>query len=79
MRFVFKTSYAQDLGLFRDGVQRNWYLALFVGLLVLPVLVPTYLVACVPATMLVASGPESSSVDTSILYALIASGRTPLP
>ena len=44
MRFVFKTSYAQDLGLFRDGVQRNWYLALFVGLLVLPVLVPTYLV-----------------------------------
>jgi branched-chain amino acid transport system permease protein len=44
MRFVFKTSYAQDLGLFRDGVQRNWYLALLVGLLVLPRLVPTYLV-----------------------------------
>ena len=44
MRFVFKTSYAQDLGLFRDGVQRNWYLALLVGLLGLPVLIPTYLV-----------------------------------
>ncbi len=44
MRFVFKTSYAQDLGLFRDGVQRNWYVALLVGLLVLPTLVPTYLV-----------------------------------
>jgi len=44
VRFVFKTSYAQDLGLFRDGVQRNWYLALLVGLLGLPVLIPTYLV-----------------------------------
>ncbi len=44
MRFVFKTSYAQDLGLFRDGVQRNWYVALLVGLLGLPWLVPTYLV-----------------------------------
>ena len=31
MRFVFKTSYGQDLGLFRDSVQRNWYLALLVG------------------------------------------------
>jgi branched-chain amino acid transport system permease protein len=44
MRFDFKTSYVQDLGLFRDGVQRNWYLALLAGLLVLPALVPTYLV-----------------------------------
>ncbi len=44
MRFLFKTSYDQDLGLFRDGVQRNWYVALLAGLLVLPVLVPTYLV-----------------------------------
>ena len=44
MRFVFKTSYAQDLGLFRDDVQRNWYLALVVGLLGLPALIPTYLV-----------------------------------
>jgi branched-chain amino acid transport system permease protein len=44
MRFAFKTSYLQDLGLFRDGVQRNCYLALLVGLLILPRLVPEYLV-----------------------------------
>ncbi len=44
MRFVFKTSYEQDLGVFSDGVQRNWYVALFAALVVLPVLVPTYLV-----------------------------------
>ena len=44
MRFTFKTSYRQDMGLFRDGVQRNWYAALLVGLLILPVLVPSYLV-----------------------------------
>ena len=43
MRFAFKTSYAQDLGLFRDGVQRNAYIALFLALLVLPRLVPEYL------------------------------------
>jgi len=44
MRFVFRTSYGQDLGLFRDGVQRNWYLALLVGLVALPLAVPAYLV-----------------------------------
>ena len=44
MRVVFKTSYEQDAGLFRDAVQRNWYVALLVGLLVLPKLVPDYLV-----------------------------------
>ena len=44
MRFTFKTSYAQDLGIFRDEVQRNWYLALLVGLCVLPLLIPSYLV-----------------------------------
>src|SRR5262245_47890125 len=44
MRFVFKTSYRQDMGLFRDGVQRNWYAALLVALLVLPALVPSFLV-----------------------------------
>ena len=44
MRFAFKTSYRQDMGLFRDNVQRNWYAALLVGLLVLPFLVPSYLV-----------------------------------
>jgi branched-chain amino acid transport system permease protein len=43
MRFAFKTSYAQDLALFRDGVQRNAYIALFFALLVLPSLVPEYL------------------------------------
>src|SRR6267143_792386 len=42
MRFVFKTSYAQELGLFRDTVQRNWYVALFAALLVLPRVVPDY-------------------------------------
>jgi len=44
VRFAFKTSYSQDLGIFRDDVQRNWYLALLVGLLVLPLLTPSYLV-----------------------------------
>src|SRR3989454_3291567 len=44
MRFVFRTSYRQDLGIFRDDVQRNWYMALLVGLLVLPLLIPAYLV-----------------------------------
>src|SRR6266545_987133 len=44
MRFVFRTSYRQDMGLFRDPVQRNWYVALLVGLLALPLLVPSYLV-----------------------------------
>ena len=44
MRFLFKTSYDQDLGLFRDPVQRNWYVALLAGLLVLPRLVPEYVV-----------------------------------
>lgn len=42
MRFVFKTSYGQDSALFRDAVQRNWYIALFLALLVLPRLVPEY-------------------------------------
>ena len=44
MRFVFKTSYVQDLGLFRDGVQRNWYVALLAAVCALPLLVPAYLV-----------------------------------
>ena len=43
MRFVFKTTYGQDLGLFRDGVQRNWYVALLVVAAILPRLVPAYL------------------------------------
>jgi branched-chain amino acid transport system permease protein len=44
MRFAFKTSYAQDLGLFRDSAQRTWYVALLAALLLLPGLVPAYLV-----------------------------------
>jgi branched-chain amino acid transport system permease protein len=44
VRFIFKTTYDQDLGIFRDEVQRNWYLALLLGLLVLPLLIPAYLV-----------------------------------
>jgi branched-chain amino acid transport system permease protein len=44
MRFIFKTTYQQDLGLFRDNLQRDWYLVLLAGLLVLPVLLPDYLV-----------------------------------
>jgi len=44
MRFVFKTSYAQDLGLFRDGFARNWYVALLAGLIALPWIAPNYLV-----------------------------------
>jgi branched-chain amino acid transport system permease protein len=42
MRFHFKMSYADDLGIFRDSVQRHCYAALFVALLVLPRLVPDY-------------------------------------
>ena len=42
MRFVFKTAYAQDSNLFRDGVQRNCFIALFLALLVLPRFVPAY-------------------------------------
>ena len=44
MRFLFKTAYEQDLGLFRDNVQRNAYVALLIGLVVLPKVVPDYLV-----------------------------------
>jgi branched-chain amino acid transport system permease protein len=43
MRFAFKTTYGQDLGLFRDPVQRNWYVALLAGAGVLPLFVPAYL------------------------------------
>lgn len=43
MRFIFKTSYYQDLGLFQDRVERNWYFVLAIVLLVIPVLLPAYL------------------------------------
>src|SRR5256714_15388715 len=42
MRFLFKTSYVQELGLSRDTVERNWCVALFAALLVLPRVVPDY-------------------------------------
>src|SRR6266545_704918 len=42
MRFPFKTDYGQDLGLFRDGVQRNWYIALLLLLALVPRVVPDY-------------------------------------
>ena len=44
MRFILKTDYGHDLGLFQDSVQRNWYLALAAGLLVVPFLLPSYAV-----------------------------------
>jgi branched-chain amino acid transport system permease protein len=42
MRFIFRTDYRQDLGLFRDGFQRNWYVLLLLLLLALPFLLPDY-------------------------------------
>jgi branched-chain amino acid transport system permease protein len=45
MRFVFKTSYAQDLDLFRHGGQRFWYGALAVMLLLIPWLLSPYFVS----------------------------------
>jgi branched-chain amino acid transport system permease protein len=44
MRFVFKTAYDDDLGLFRDAVQRRWYALLLAGVILLPLVVPAYLV-----------------------------------
>src|SRR6266850_1792109 len=55
MRFVFKTAYTQDLGLFRDSVQRNAYLALLAGLIVLPKLVPDYFVSVALAAVITAA------------------------
>src|SRR6266536_2458936 len=43
MRFAFKTTYAQDLGLFRDAVQRNGYLALLLVAVGLPLIIPDYI------------------------------------
>src|ERR1700745_692754 len=40
MRFIFKTTYRQDLRLFRDHFQRHWYLALVAR----PLALPDYLV-----------------------------------
>ncbi len=43
MRFQFKTDYNQDISLFKDGVQMFWYALLGVALLLLPALLPEYL------------------------------------
>ena len=43
MRIPFKTTYDDDLSLFRDGVQRGWYGALLAGVILLPWAVPAYL------------------------------------
>jgi branched-chain amino acid transport system permease protein len=43
VRFIFKTSYYQDLGLFQDREERNWYVVLALGLLVTPFVLPAYL------------------------------------
>ncbi len=42
MRFVFKTSYDQDIDLARHGGQRAWYAALVVALLLAPLVLPDY-------------------------------------
>jgi branched-chain amino acid transport system permease protein len=44
VRIPFKTSYDQDLGLFRDEVQRRWYAALLAAVILLPLAVPDFLV-----------------------------------
>ncbi len=43
MRFIFKTSYYQDLGLFQDRVERNCYFILAIVLLMPPFVLPAYL------------------------------------
>ncbi|MFN0162519.1 MAG: branched-chain amino acid ABC transporter permease [Burkholderiales bacterium] len=43
MRFYFKTDYAQDVSLFKDGQQIFWYSLLVVGLFALPLVLPEYL------------------------------------
>src|SRR5262249_49473914 len=42
MRFQFKTSYNQDIGLFRDRVDGSWYGLLGLAVLVLPFLLDEY-------------------------------------
>lgn len=44
MRFVFKTTYDQDINLFKDRTQLYWYLSLFLVLLVLPFVLDDFLV-----------------------------------
>jgi branched-chain amino acid transport system permease protein len=44
MRFQFKTSYAQDIRLFRDRVDATWYALLALLVVLLPVVIPAYYV-----------------------------------
>src|SRR5262247_4300114 len=44
MRFLFKTTYEQDIRLFRDGVTAMWYGLLAVAVLLLPALLSSYYV-----------------------------------
>lgn len=45
MRFLFKTRYEQDLGLFKDKIDAGWYLLLLAVLLVAPYVLPDYYLA----------------------------------
>jgi branched-chain amino acid transport system permease protein len=42
MRFVFKTSYNQDIQIFRDKVDLGWYVALVIGVIALPFVLSDY-------------------------------------
>jgi branched-chain amino acid transport system permease protein len=44
MRFVFKTSYNQDIQLFRDKVDMGWYLALIAAVIAVPFMLSEYYV-----------------------------------
>lgn len=44
MRFVFKTSYNQDIQIFRDGVDRGWYILLALIVVALPFAMSSYYV-----------------------------------
>jgi branched-chain amino acid transport system permease protein len=44
MRFVFKTTYNQDIQIFRDGVDRGWYILLALAVVALPFLMSGYYV-----------------------------------
>ena len=45
MRFIFKTSYEQDIRLFKHGGQVFWYAALLLALLLAPAIVSEYWLA----------------------------------
>ena len=55
MRFLFKTSYNQDIGLFRDRIDMGWYGLLGVIVLALPLLMSTYYVTEISLVLIYAS------------------------